>query len=105
MLLFRSRKQPHKAVIRVPSIGPLTPLSHALIGMALAGAGYHLVVHALGLPQFRAPLRIALVVAGIFIVCTIFADGMDLVGDEEGDGEQPEEPSGFAEPEKWDERG
>ena len=79
-LLFRSRARPHKAMIRVPSIGPLTPLSHALIGMALAGAGYHLAVHALGLPQFRAPLRLALVVAGIFIVCTILADSMDLGG-------------------------
>lgn len=92
-------------MIRVPSIGPLTPLSHALIGMALAGAGYHLAVHALGLPQFRAPLRLALVVSGIFIVCTIFADGMDLAGEEKRDDEQPEEPSGFTEPEKWDERG
>lgn len=92
-------------MIRVPTIGPLTPLSHALIGLALAGAGYHLAVHALGLPQYRAPLRIALVVAGIFIVCTILADGID------GPHEQPKDPDGaednpqpesFEEPEKWE---
>ena len=91
-------------MIRVPTIGPLTPVSHALIGMALAGAGYHLAVHALGLPQFRAPLRIALVVAGIFIVCTILADGMDLAGRDASDEELASERPGFADPEKWDER-
>ena len=89
-------------MIRVPSIGPLTPLSHALIGMALAGAGYHLAVHALGLPQFRAPLRLALVVAGIFIVCTILADSMDLGGEQHADDDEPGDSGGFSEPEKWD---
>jgi hypothetical protein len=99
-------------MIRVPTIGPLTPVSHALIGIALAGAGYHLVVHALGLPQFRGPLRIALVVAGIFIVCTILADGVDgphePVDDREPDGASGtprEERDTYGEPEKWEQRG
>lgn len=108
MLLFRSRNQPHKPMIRVPTIGPLTPVSHALIGLALAGAGYHLAVHALGLPQFRAPLRIALVVAGIFIVCTILADGMDGPHEpaderepDDGHGSPRSGSEGYEEPEKW----
>jgi len=87
VLLFRSRKQPHKAMLRVPTVGPLTPVSHALIGLALAGAGYHLAVHALGLPQFRGPLRLALVIAGVVIVCTIFADGLDAGSGEEEEAE------------------
>lgn len=71
----------------MPTIGALSPMSHALIGLALAGAGYHLGVHALGLPQFRGPLRLSLVIAGIVMVCTIFADGMDAASGVEVDGE------------------
>lgn len=111
MLLFRSRKQPHKAMLRVPTVGPLTPVSHALIGLALAGAGYHLAVHALGLPQFRGPLRLALVIAGVVIVCTIFADGLDGPHEtsDEADPDKPEPgPDSahehFEGPEKWQDR-
>ena len=82
-------------------------MSHALIGMALAGAGYHIVVHALGLPQFRGPLGMALIVAGIFIVCTILADSFDeaagiSIDDRpaEDDELQPEPTDGLREPER-----
>lgn len=77
VLLMRIHRKPFRPLVKLPSIGELSSVSHALIGMALAGAGYHLVVHALGLPQFRGPLGMALIVAGIIIVCTILADSFD----------------------------
>jgi len=107
-------------MISVPTIGPLTAVSHALIGIALAGAGYHLAVHALGLPQFRGPLGIALVVAGVFIVCTILADGIDgphepvdeasgeplgKQAPDEGEQLPGAEPEKYEEPEKWNQKG
>ena len=98
-------------MLRVPTVGPLTPVSHALIGLALAGAGYHLAVHALGLPQFRGPLRLALVIAGVVIVCTIFADGLDGQHDapDEADPDKSEPepdstPGSIEGPEEWQDR-
>ncbi|XHC26000.1 hypothetical protein ABWH91_01170 [Phycisphaerales bacterium ac7] len=106
MLLVRIHRKPFRPILKVPTIGELTAVSHVLIGMALAGAGYHLMVHALGLPQFRGPLRLALVISGIFIVCTILADGFDVAGEETLTGEDDDANSdeGFREPEKWSDR-
>lgn len=108
MLLVRIHRKPFRPILKVPTIGDLSSVSHAMIGMALAGAGYHLVVHALGLPQFRGPLRLALVISGIFIVCTILADGFDA--DDQERAPQPasdddvEPGDRFREPEKWGDR-
>lgn len=108
MLLVRIHRKPFRPILKVPTIGELTAVSHVMIGMALAGAGYHLVVHALGLPQFRGPLRLALVISGIFIVCTILADGFDVAGEEKnsesGDEADASAADGFREPEKWSDR-
>lgn len=113
VLLLRIHRKPFRPILSVPTIGELSSVSHVMIGLALAGAGYHLVVHALGLPQFRGPLRLALVISGMFIVCTIFADGFDTPGPDEDDRDEvpsrdddpeSENDSGFRDPETWDAR-
>ncbi len=112
-LLLRVHRKPFRPLVKVPTVGELSSVSHALIGMALAGAGYHIAVHALGLPQFRGPLGMALIVAGIFIVCTILADSFDEAAgvridperapDDEDQSPRPSH-SEFSAPEKWDDR-
>jgi hypothetical protein len=109
VLLLRVHRKPFRPLVNVPTVGELSSVSHALIGMALAGAGYHLAVHALGLPQFRGPLRLSLVTAGVFIVCTILADSLDeaagiRIDESEGDEVEDRPPADFQEPEKWDNR-
>ncbi|XOV75664.1 MAG: hypothetical protein ACFHWZ_01140 [Phycisphaerales bacterium] len=45
-------------------------------------------------------------ISGIFIVCTILADGFDVAGEETLTGEDDDANSdeGFREPEKWSDR-
>lgn len=64
-------------VIDVPLIGPLSAISIFVLGLVPVWLGYHLGVYTLGLTQFRAPVPIVWIVAGLAIIGTLLADAID----------------------------
>lgn len=45
--------------IELAGVGPVSAVTQTVAALALIGIGYHVVVHAAGLEQFRAPLPVA----------------------------------------------
>ncbi len=82
-LLLDARSSTPKRALVVPGVGRASAVSHAVIGLACLGAAYHLVVHALGLAQFRAPLPVAVGVALVAIVGTLMVDKFEGAGGDE----------------------
>lgn len=63
--------------VHLAGVGPLSPITMTVAALAAAGAGYHLVVHALHIPHFRAPLPIALGVAAVAVLGSIAVDAVE----------------------------
>lgn len=81
-LLFDARSSAPKQALVVPGIGRASVVSHAVIGLACFGVAYHLVVHALGLAQFRAPLPVAVGAGLVAIAGTLILDKLESSGDD-----------------------
>ena len=81
------------AAWRLAGVGALSQVTRAVCGFALAGIGYHLIVHALGYTQFRAPLGVAVGVGLAAILGTIGVDALENRLDRGADAEGPEEPT------------
>lgn len=58
-------------------VGPVSRITWSIVGLSLIGAGYHIFVHAAGLPQFRAPLWVALAVCAVVSGGSLLVDAMD----------------------------
>jgi hypothetical protein len=72
--------------VRLAGVGPLSRVTLLVMGLSLLGAGYHVLVHALGLmAQFRAPLGITIGVAIVATLGSIGVDALDRRLDERGD--------------------
>lgn len=74
------------AVRRPAALRRLSVASHAVIGLALLFAAYHLFAHAIALAHMRAPLWLALAGSAIAIGATLAIDALErAVGSEEGE--------------------
>ncbi|TVQ78480.1 MAG: hypothetical protein EA380_06005 [Phycisphaeraceae bacterium] len=74
VMLFILRKNPTAMCVHVPGVGRISTITSTISALALVGIGYHLLVHGLHIPQFRAPLRIAVFVAVLAVVGSLMVD-------------------------------
>lgn len=73
----RQRTDDARTAFAMPIIGAVSTTTCLVAGAAGLGAAYHLVVHALGFAQFRAPLPVALGAAAVAVLISIGADAME----------------------------
>ncbi len=73
----RQRADDARTALMVPSIGAVSTTTCLVVGAAGFATAYHLVVHALGYTQFRAPLPVALGVAAVAVLASFGADAME----------------------------
>lgn len=58
-------------------VGAISTTTRTVIGLAGIGLAYHLVVHAAGWSQFRAPLPVALGVALVAVLASLGVDALE----------------------------
>ncbi len=77
-VVLRLRRAEALGDMRLAGVGPLSRVTRVIIGLALLGAGYHVLVHALGVMRhFRAPLEIAIGVAIVAVLGSIGVDALE----------------------------
>jgi hypothetical protein len=77
-VVLRLRRGAEFQSVRLAGVGTLTPVTQLVIGLSLLGAGYHVLVHALGvMAHFRAPLHIAVGVAITAALGSIAIDALE----------------------------
>jgi len=81
VLVAARRDRPSPAVLRW--LDRLSRVTRVVLGMALVIVAYHIVVYALGLPQFRAPMPIVLIGAAVAVLGSAGVDAMEGGGSEE----------------------
>lgn len=77
VMLFFLRKHPTLLCVRVPGVGRISTITSTIFALALVGIGYHLLVHGLHIPHFRAPLRLAVVVGVLAVAGSLLVDGAE----------------------------
>ncbi len=78
-IVFRTDALP--ASLRHSALKNLTPITHAVMALALIGVGYHFLAYAMNWHHFRAPLPIAIGVATAAVVLSIINDILEKRGD------------------------
>lgn len=68
--------------LRRSALRTLTPITHAVIALALIGVGYHFLAYAMNWTHLRAPLGIAIGVATAAVILSIINDVLEKRGDE-----------------------
>ncbi len=79
VLVAARRDRPSPAALRW--FDRLSRVTRVVLGMALVIVAYHIVVYALGLPQFRAPMPIVLVGAAVAVLGSAGVDAMEGGGE------------------------
>ena len=77
-ITFRTDSLPQS--IRNSALKNLSPITHAVLSLALIGVGYHFLAYAMNWHQFRAPLGIAIGVATAAVVLSIINDILEKRG-------------------------
>lgn len=63
--------------IVLPAVGPVSTVTFIVTGLALLAVAYHLVVHALDIRGFRAPMGVAAGAALVAVLASLAADALD----------------------------
>ena len=88
VMMYILRKRPEAMCVHVPGVGRISTITSTISALALVGIGYHLMVHGLHIPQFRAPLRIAVFVAVLAVVGSLIVDSAENRLDARDDAEE-----------------
>jgi hypothetical protein len=77
LMIHLARSKDRRVNLHVPRVGPLTEVSHGVIGVVLLIVGYHAIVHAGGWSQFRLPWPVVLIGSAVVIAMTVLTDAME----------------------------
>lgn len=73
-------------LLRVPGIGPLTPVSGRVVGLACMVIAYHLLAEAWGFTSYRAPWAWVLGGSAVAVVLALGTDRLERDAEESSDG-------------------
>lgn len=78
-ITFRTDVLPES--LRRSALKHLSPITHAVLALALIGVGYHFLAYAFNWTHLRAPLPVAIGVATVAVVLSILNDIIEKRGD------------------------